>query len=59
MKHRFAVIITSTIMCLTMFATATPVSLAAPSSPPSAGPSASAASSTTAMPESKEQAPSP
>ncbi|OLO54500.1 hypothetical protein BKH30_03870 [Actinomyces oris] len=57
MKHRFAVIITSTIMCLTMFATATPVSLAAPSSPPSAGPSASAASSTTAMPESKEQAP--
>ena len=57
MKHRFAVLITSTIMCLTMFATATPVSLAAPSSPPSAGPSASAASSTTAMPESKEQAP--
>ena len=57
MKHRFAVIITSTIVCLTMFATATPVSLAAPSSPPSAGPSVSAASSTTAMPESKEQAP--
>lgn len=57
MKHRFAVIITSTIMCLTMFATATPVSLAAPSSPPSAGPSVSAASSTTAMPAAKEQAP--
>ena len=57
MKYRFAVIITSTIMCLTMFATATPVSLAAPSSPPSAGPSVSAASSTTAMPAAKEQAP--
>ena len=57
MKHRFAVVVTSTIMCLTMFATATPVSLAAPSSPPSADPSASAASTTTAMPESKEQAP--
>lgn len=57
MKHRFAVLITSTIMCLTMLATATPVSLAAPSSPPSADPSAAAASSTTAMPESKEQAP--
>ena len=57
MKHRLAVLITSTIICLTMFAPATPVSLAAPSSPPTAGPSASAASSTTAMPESKEQAP--
>ena len=29
MKHRFAVLITSTIVCVTMFATAVPVSLAA------------------------------
>lgn len=55
MKHRFAVLVTSTIVCLTVFATAIPVSLAAPSSPPSAGPSASAASSITLAPASKEQ----
>lgn len=55
MKHRFAVLVTSTIVCLTVFATVIPVSLAAPSSPPSAGPSASAASSITLAPASKEQ----
>ena len=57
MKHRFAVLVTSTIVCLTMFATAIPVSLAAPSSPPSAGPSVSAVTSTTPTPAAKEQAP--
>lgn len=57
MKHRFAVLVTSTIVCLTMFATAIPVSLAAPSSPPSTGPSVSAVTSTTPTPAAKERAP--
>ena len=57
MKHRFAVLITSTIVCVTMFATAVPVSLAAPSSPPSADPSTSAANGASPESTSQEQGP--